>query len=195
MRYLWLATLLTLPLPGQTPTAAYQPLTRSERARLFWNDTLLRPPIYLEALAAASVSQLNNAPPEWRQGAEGYARRSASTLGTFGVQAAIHQGGAAALGYDPRYLPCGCRGFVQRSAHAVKWSLLTKNSAGATRLDVPVIAGAYGSGMLSTLWYPDRYDPLKDGLRAGSQQLAFGAGANWLREFAPELKRALHLGK
>jgi hypothetical protein len=47
--------------------------------------------------------------------------------------------------------------------------------------------------MLATMWYPDRFDPLKDGVRLGTQQLPFIVGANLLREFSPELKRVLHL--
>jgi hypothetical protein len=174
-------------------SANYKPLTGKERAAFFVSDTLLSPLTYVAAVAGGGIQQLNNAPPEWNQGAKGYAKRSASVLGMVLIQGAIDDGAAAVLGYEPRYIHCGCNGFLKRTGHAVVWSIITKNNAGANRLNLPAIAGAYGSGMLGTMWYPNRFDPLKDGVRLGTYQLPFIAGANWLREFSPDLKRAFHL--
>ena len=194
--FLWVSVTL-----AQTPAAAgdvltsanYKPLTGKERAGFFVSDTLLSPMTYVAAVGGGGIQQLSNSPPEWRQGVEGYAKRSASVLGIVVIQGAIANGGAAALGYEPRYIHCGCNGFLKRTGHVLVWSIITKNNAGANRLNIPSLAGAYGSGMLGTLWYPDRFDPLKDGVRLGTQQLPFIAGANWLREFSPDLKRAFHL--
>jgi hypothetical protein len=193
----WVSAML-----AQTPPAAddvltsanYKPLTGKGRAAFFVSDTLLSPLTYVAAVGGGGIQQINNAPPEWKGGVEGYAKRSASALGIVMMQETIEQGSEALLGYEPRYIHCGCKGFLKRTSHAVVWSILTKNNDGANRLNLPVLAGAYGSGMLSTLaWYPDRYDPLKDGFRLGTQQLPFIAGANWLREFTPDLKRAFHI--
>ena len=174
-------------------SANYKPLTGKERAAFLVSDTLLSPLTYVAAVGGGGIQHLNNAPPEWNQGAKGYAKRSASVLGIVLIQGSISNGAAAALGYEPRYIHCGCNGFLKRTSHAVVWSIITKNSAGGNRLNLPALAGAYGSGMISTLWYPDRFDPWKDGVRLGTQQLPFLAGANWLREFSPDLKRVLHL--
>ncbi len=70
---------------------------------------------------------------------------------------------------------------------------MTRNNEGETRFDVPAIAGAYSSGMLSMYWYPHRFSPLTDGVRVGNQQMGFYVGMNVLREFAPDVKRGLHL--
>jgi hypothetical protein len=72
--------------------------------------------------------------------------------------------------------------------------VLTKNSSGHTRLDLPTIVGAYGSGITATFWYPAPHRPLADGVPVGHKQMAFVVGLNLLDEFAPELKRALRLG-
>ena len=98
------------------------------------------------------------------------------------------------MGYDPRYLSCQCKGFFRRTGHAFKWSLVTKNESGRTRFDFPEIAGAYGSGMLSTYWYPDRYRPLADGVRSGNQQMIFVVAINVVKEFGPEIKRTFRFG-
>jgi hypothetical protein len=176
------------PIHAQTPSA-WQPLTGDERWANFWDTTMSDPNFYGAALVSAGYSQLTKAPPEWGQGVSGLGRRMASRLAVYGIQETIHQGGEAILGYDPRYLHCDCKGFFPRTGHAIKWTFLTKNSTGQTRLDLPVIAGNYGAGMLSTYWYPARYQPLSDGVRAGNQQMAISIGLNFLREFEPDLKR------
>ncbi|HEV3214782.1 MAG TPA: hypothetical protein VGZ27_03620 [Vicinamibacterales bacterium] len=179
-----------LPASAQTvaptaPPASYAPLSGSERWRQYRDDTWLSPNFYVIALAAAADSQFARDPREWGRGAGAYGRRSASWLALSGIEESVHHGGAAALGYDPRYLRCGCKGFARRSAHAIKWSFVTKNTAGRTRLDLPTIAGAYAGGMLSMFWYPSRYRPLTDGVRLGHQDMGFVIGLNLLEEFMP----------
>lgn len=172
---------------AQTPSA-WQPLSGDERWTNFWNTTVSDPTFFGAALASAGYSQITKDPPEWQHGASGFGRRTASWLAIYGIQATIHQGGEAILGYDPRYLACDCNGFFHRTAHAIKWTFLTKNASGQTRLDLPVIAGTYGAGMLSTYWYPARFQPLSDGVRTGNQQMALSIGLNFLREFEPDFK-------
>ncbi len=179
-------------LPGlaQTvdPNAAatsYQALTSSERWNFYWNGTLLSQGLYEASLGSALVDHIDRTPPEWRQGIKGYARRSASEYGFHIVQSTVHQAGAAALGYDPRYQHCGCTGFWRRTGHAIKWSFLTRNNAGATRFDIPAMAGAYSAGMLSMYWYPQRFNPLTDGVRVGNQEVGLVVGFNVVRELVP----------
>jgi len=178
------------PVHAQTP-AAWQPLSGDERWSNFRDTTMADPSFYTAALVSAGYSQITKAPPEWGEGALSYGRRTASSLAVYGIQETIHQGGAAILGYHPRYLSCECDGFFHRTAHAIKWTFLTRNTSGATRLDLPAIAGTYGAGMLSTYWYPARYQALSDGVRAGNQQMALSIGLSFLREFQPDLRRML----
>jgi hypothetical protein len=180
-------------LSAQTPVAAYKPLSSGQRWEYYWHETLLSPGLYFAALGAAGGEQLAKDPPEWGQGVGGYARRAGTFLATYGIQATVHQGAAAALGYDPRYIHCECRGGGRRVAHAFVWSFLTKNGEGATRFNAPLVAGAYAGGMLPYLWYPNRYNPLKDGFREGSQEVGITVGVNLFREFSPELKRFFRL--
>ena len=97
------------------------------------------PNFYGAALVSAGYSQITKDPPEWQQGASGLARRTASWLAVYGIRETMHQGGEAILGYHPRYLSCDCSGFFPRTAHAIKWTFLTRNKSGETRLDLPVI--------------------------------------------------------
>jgi hypothetical protein len=173
---------------AQTPSA-WQPLDAGERWSNFRDTTMADPNFYTAALVSAGYSQITKAPPEWGEDAFSYGRRTASALAVYGIQETIHQGGAAILGYHPRYLSCECNGFFPRTAHAIKWTFVTKNTAGQTRLDLPVMAGTYGAGMLSTYWYPARYQALSDGVRTGNQQMALSIGLSFFREFEPDLRR------
>lgn len=197
MRPILVCSILALvPLSAFSQTITpYQPLTGAERWNRYWNDTILSPGLYFAAAGAASGGQLGNDPPDWGQGTKGYAKRTAALLGRFTMQTTVHQAASAALGYDPRYLSCDCKGFLRRSGHAIKWTLLTRNNDGETRLDFPKMAGAYGSGMLSMYWYPSRFNPLTDGVRAGNQQMGFEFGVSVIREFSPELKHFFTLGR
>ncbi len=202
MKYLPIALLLAvatcLPTLGQAPDPnpvlpSYQPLTSSQRWDHYWNGTLLSPNLYGASFASALVSHIDHDPPEWRQGFAGYTRRSASEYGLHVIQTTVHQAGAAAMGLDPRYQRCDCKGLWRRSGHAVKWSFLTRNNAGNTRFDVPAMAGAYAGGMLSMSWYPHRFNPLTDGLRVGNQEVGLVVGLNVIREFGPDLRHIFRI--
>jgi hypothetical protein len=171
----------------------YKPLTSSERVHRYIQETVLNPGIYLAALGSAAGAQLSNNPPEWHQGLKGYGRRTASQLGVFTLHTTFQEGGAALLGYDPRYIRCADPGFLPRFGHAIKWTFLTYDSHGKKRFNIPAVAAAYGSGMISTYWYPNRYTALHDGVRNGNQEMGIAVGVSVLREFSPELKRFLHL--
>lgn len=170
----------------------YKPLTSDERWNLFLDRSVLSPGIYFASVGSAVGSQVFNDPPEWEQGFSGYGKRVASAYGGFMIQSSVTHGMAAALHYEPRYVRAKGTRILPRFGHAVAWSLVTYDDKERIRPNIPVFAGAYASGMLSMYWYPSRYNPLTDGVRIGSQQIAWAAGANVVREFAPELKRLLH---
>ncbi len=171
---------------------AYKPLTNQERWHRYWKETLLSPYLLAGSAIGVTGAQIRNDPPDWGRSAEGYGKRTLSYFGVLAVKTTIWQGSAAAMGYDPRYLKCDCRGLIPRTRHAILWTFLTKDSNGATRLNLPLFAGAYGSGILSKYWYPSRYSPLEDGIREGSRQVGVTLGVDILREFSPEIKRAIH---
>ena len=124
----------------------------------------------------------------------GYTRRFASEYGQLATRNVIHDGLAGLTGLDPRYSPCRCNGRLRRSAHALKMSFTTYRQDGRLTLDVPQIAGAYGSGMISTYWYPHSlYTPLGEGIMFGHEQMGEIMVGNLVREFAPDLRRGLHL--
>lgn len=175
--------------------AGYRALTGDERWHLYLDRSVLTPAIYVASVGSAIGSQVFNDPPEWERSGSGFGKRIGSAYGGFMIQSSVMHGMAAALHYETRYVRSNKTRILPRFQHAVIWSLVTYDDKERIRPNIPAFAGAYASGMLSMYWYPSRYSPLTDGVRIGSQQIGWVAGANVVREFAPEIKRLLHFKK
>jgi hypothetical protein len=179
---------------AKPPAAPTPRLTRQDRLTLFWNDTYASPGAFVGLSAGAAIDQVRHTPAKWDQDGSGYTRRFASEYGQLAARNVIHEGLAGMTGLDPRYPVCKCDGVLHRSAHALKMSFTTYRQDGRLTLDVPQIAGAYGSGMLSTYWYPhQQYSPLVQGVQFGHEQMGEVLISNLIQEFAPDIKRGLHL--
>jgi hypothetical protein len=127
----------------------YKAMNAKQRLDHYLQQAFVSPVPYLGALAAGGLGQAAKAPPEWGQGAEGFAKRTASGFGLIEIDTAVHNGLSAAMGLEPRYIKCDCQGFLRRTGHAVKMSFLTWDNQGRTRLDLPSMAGAYAGGMFA----------------------------------------------
>jgi hypothetical protein len=171
-----------------------KPLTGQERLTIFWDDTYNSPGAFVGLSVSALFSQMTGTPEAWNDG-NGYTRRFASGYGQLAIRNVVHEGLAGATGLDPRYLPCNCKGAFKRGAHALKMSVTTYTRDGRMTLDAPQIAGAYGSGMISTYWYPHRYyNPLVQGIQFGHEEMGEVVLDNLFHEFGHDMKRAFHLG-
>jgi hypothetical protein len=152
-------------------------------------ETYLDPGAYASSLGEAGIVQALNYPSAWGGGLEGFGRRTASQYGLLVIQNSIHDGGAAVLGYEPRYFRCQCTGFIHRTGHALEMTFLTYDRHGHKRLDLPQLVGAYGSGIVSTYWSPRTFSPLVQGVQTGHLQFGFVGAMHMVQEFSPEIKR------
>jgi hypothetical protein len=179
------------------PPAAPEPapkLTRQDRLTIFWNDTYASPGAFAGLSVGAFIDQVRHTPAKWDGDGSSYTRRFASEYGQLAARNVIHEGLASVTGLDPRYKVCKCDGTLHRSAHALKMTFTTNRQDGRLILDVPQIAGAYGSGIISTYWYPHRqYAPLVQGVQFGHEQMGEVLIGNLVQEFGPDIKRGLHL--
>ncbi len=174
-------------IPPDAP--GYLPLSGHQRWDRFLKGYLASPVTYVASAGAAVGGEIGNDPKEWGQGVDGYGKRVASTFGLFTLQVGIKESGDAALRYDPRYFRCRCKGGWHRGWNALEMTFVAYDDKGRKRFDLPTVAGAYGSSMISTYWYPSRYSPLVQGVQQGHMQMGFVFGVNLIREFSPELKR------
>jgi hypothetical protein len=177
----------------ETPEAP-RPLTRMDRLTLFLNDTYASPGAYAGLGAGALIDQVRHVPAKWDADGSAYTRRFASEYGQLAVRNSIHDGMAAITGLDPRYAACQCSGVWHRSGHALEMTFVNRRQDGRLVLDMPQVAGAYGSGMVSTYWYPHhQYTPLVQGVQFGHEQMGEIFINNLVQEFGSDLKRSLHL--
>ena len=183
-----------VPTPPVTPDTTPKPLTGKDRLILFWNESYASPGAFVGVSAGALVDQVRHTPAKWDGDGSAYTRRFASEYGQMATRNVIHDGLAGITGLDPRYIACKCQGTLRRSAHALKMTFITYRKDGQLALDVPQIAGAYGSGMISTFWYPhNQFSPLVQGVQFGHEQMGEILVGNLVHEFGPDMERRLHL--
>ena len=82
----------------------YQPLSGNERWRLYLRNAFWSPGVFFRAGGPALGAQLNNDPPAWGQGAEGYSKRFANRFGRFALKETYEAAGAAVLRHEVRYV-------------------------------------------------------------------------------------------
>jgi hypothetical protein len=181
--------------PGQASAtgtnASSSRLTFSERLRIY-GHAFIAPESLLGPVFGAGISQLDDEPPEWRQGAEGYGRRVASGMGRSIIARTITFGFAAADGEDPRYTRSTDRGIMARTEHAVVWTFVART--GDTRIPAfSRFAGYFGAGFIANAWYPESRSNTAHALERSSTALASSVGFHVLKEFWPDIAKVLHL--
>lgn len=136
------------------------------------------------AAVSAAVGQYSNAPPEWRQGVKGYARRFGSDFGIAAVGTTARYGLAEALKEDTLYYRCDCRGVLPRLRHAVFSTLTARRGEGGHRVfSIPALVAPYAGSMTAVYgWYPNRFDA-RDGFRIGNYDMLAYVGGNIALEF------------
>jgi hypothetical protein len=133
--------------------------------------------------ASAGINQWRDHPEEWGQGAKGYGRRYASSLGQNAIHQTVTYGLDSAMGLDTGFQRSKRQGFFPRFKDALIQNVTSRTKSGNRVISVPRLAGVYtGAIVAKETWYPDRYS-YKDGLRSGTTTLLTGFGINLVREF------------
>jgi hypothetical protein len=169
-----------------TPAKPDLPYTRPTQTAKIHNylfDAFGPYPIVGAALAAG-ISQASNAPPEWRQGGEGYGRRFASDFGIAAVSTTTRYALSEAFKQDALYYRCECTGVFPRLRHALVSTLTARRGEDGHRVfSVPALVAPYVGTMTAVYgWYPSRYGAM-DALRLGNYNLLAYAAANIALEF------------
>lgn len=136
------------------------------------------------AAIGAGIGQANNTPPEWNQGAEGYAKRFGSDYGIAMVATTTRYGLSEAFKEDAMYYRCECGGIHPRVRHALVSTLTARRGEdGHLVFSIPALVGPYAGTMTAAYgWYPNRYGA-KDTFRTGNCSLLAFAGENIALEF------------
>jgi hypothetical protein len=168
--------------PGQ-PDLTYVRPTERTKIRNYVFDAYGPYPI-AGAAFAAGISQLSNAPPEWRQGAEGFGKRFGSDFAIATIGTTTRYGLAEAFREDTLYYRCECRGALPRMSHAVISTFTARRGQEGHRVfSLPALLAPYAGSMIAVYgWFPSRYGA-KDAFRMGNYSLLGYVGGNIALEF------------
>ena len=146
---------------------------------------------WLGSGAGAAIEQWRLDPPEWGGGAAGFGRRYASVHGYLAAREAFAFALGAALREDPRYPRSRSTGFGARARDAVVNSLVVRTDGGRRTFNFALAGSQVGAGLLTNTWYPDGDNSVGDGLTRAGIGFGFAVFRNVVREFWPDVKRAV----
>ena len=136
------------------------------------------------AAGAAGINQFTNSPPEWNQGAKGYAKRFGSNYGIAAVSTTTRYALSEAFKQDTMYYRCECGGALHRLSYALISTFTARRGDDGHRVfSFPALVAPYAGSMTAVYgWYPSRFGA-KDAFRTGSYSLLAYAGGNVALEF------------
>jgi hypothetical protein len=173
-------------------TRPLRPLANSQRFDVYIHQTYLTAGAYILRLFPAGIDQARGSPYQWGGGMDGFSKRFASRYGTFMISNTLHAVGDAALGYEPRYDFCRCTGFWPRTKHAMVRNFVVYNrSENELRPAIPLYAGSFAAGMISSTWLPRPNDLWRNGAYGAVEQAGFGSAYNWVSEFSIDILRKI----
>jgi hypothetical protein len=176
-----MATELAIPSPPLD--IAYSRPTQRTMVRNFVFDAFGPYPV-VGAGIAAGINQISNSPPEWDQGAEGYAKRYGSDFGRAATTTTVRYALSEALMEDTLYYRCECSGVFPRFSHAVLSTVTARHGINGHRVfSLSAFAAPYAGSTVAVYgWYPNRYGA-KDAFRLGNYNLLAFIGGNVALEF------------
>lgn len=168
----------------------FKPLTSKERLKIYSED-LISPVHFLLAGASAGITQLQNSPAAWGEGAEGYGKRFANYYAEATVASVLQMGGEDLLHEDNFYYGSGEHGIWRRVKYAVKSSVLARGRDGSQHFSISQVGSTAGAAFISRLWQPRSNDSAGDGAVSFGFAMATNAGVNVVREFLPDVTRRI----
>jgi len=165
------------------PDLTYTRPTEKTKLQNYFFDAFGPYPL-VGAAVAAGINQVDNAPPEWKQGMEGYGRRFGSDFGIAAITTTTRFALSEAFHEDTLYYRCECKGVFRRLSHAMISTFTARRGDDGHRVfSFPDLVAPYAGTMTAVYgWYPGRYG-YKDAFRMGNYSLLGYVGANVALEF------------
>jgi hypothetical protein len=179
-----------LNMAGTERASQFKPLTERERTRLYLK-TMANPLGYVKAAFSAGINQWNDKPEEWEQGASGYGKRFGDIVGQYAIQRTVTFGLSSALHEDNRYFNSGKTGVWRRTAYAVSSGILARHDDGKRYVSISQIGGVAAGAFVSRLWQPPSQSSAGDGAVSFGITMGSNFGFSVVKEFLPDLGRAL----
>jgi hypothetical protein len=179
-----------LNMAGTTKAADFRPLTQKERTQIYLKTTV-NPLGFLKSGFSAGTDQWKDKPAEWEQGGSGYGKRFANILGQYSIQRTVTFGLSSVLREDNRYFNSGKKGLWPRTGYAVASGILARHDDGSRHLSISQLGGVAAGAFLSRSWQPLSTHSAGDGAVSFGITMASNMGFGVVKEFLPDLGRAI----
>ena len=167
----------------------YAPISARQKFHLAAQDSFDRGTLMLAA-AFAGLDQITDSEKSYGQGVEGYAKYWASEYGTFVIGNYMTEGLLpTVLHQDPRYFRKACCGW-KRLGYALGQIVWTHSDSGKSQFNFSEIGGNSIAVGISEAYSPNSRTAA-DFASGLAVQLGVDAGVNVLKEFWPEINRAI----
>lgn len=145
----------------------------------------------------AGIDMAGKSEPAFGQGAEGYGKYYWHTFVDGGIENYMTEAIVPVLTKeDPRYYTMGKGGFVKRTGYAVSRLFITRtNSGGSTTFNLSEIVGAGAAAGIGNTYYPAQSNPWVKTYQRWGTQVGLDGVFNTLKEFWPDINKALFHGK
>ena len=146
--------------------------------------------------ALAGIDMAGNSQPTFGQGAEGFGKYYWHVF----VDGAIENYMTEAIvptvtREDPRYYTLGKGGFVKRTGYAVSRLFITRTNRGGNTFNLSEVVGAGAAAGIGNAYYPAEYNPWVKTYQRWGTQVGLDGVFNVLKEFWPDIDRAIFKGK
>jgi hypothetical protein len=150
--------------------------------------------IFVGALAGVDLAQRSQ--PTFGQGAEGYGKYYwhvfvDGAIENYMTEALV----PAATKEDPRYYTMGKGGFVKRTGYAVSRLFITRTNSGGSTFNLSEVVGAGAAAGIGNAYYPAEANPWVKTYQRWGTQVGLDGVFNVLKEFWPDIDRAVFHGK
>jgi hypothetical protein len=166
----------------------FHPFTPKERLKIY-SKGFISPFRFFFAGAQAGITQWQDVPHEWGQGAAAYGTRYGNYYGYQLISDVLQMTGEDILHEDNYYYGSGYHGFWKRTKYAVKSSVLARGADGRQHFSISQIGSTAGAAFISRIWQPHSTGSAADGAQSFGIALASNAGVNVIREFLPDIVR------
>jgi hypothetical protein len=144
----------------------------------------------------AGIAMANNSEPSFGQGASGYGQYYAHTFADGTIENYLTEAIVPTLTkQDPRYYTLGHGGFLKRTGYSVSRLFLTRTNNGNNTFNISEIAGAGAAAGIGNAYYPPTSSTWVKTYQRWGTQLALDGAGDILKEFWPEINRAIFHNK
>jgi hypothetical protein len=163
------------------------PLTSAEKFRLMARGTV-NPFEFVATGFQAGLSQATDEFPEYGQGTEGYAKRyGAAFADQVSSQFFSNYFYPVLLKEDPRYFRSGEGSIKHRIVYSLEQEFVVHKDRGGMDFNYSNVLGAFSSGAISNLYYPQSERGVSDTVSRSAIALLYGSVGGLADEFWPDV--------